>query len=57
MKKIPRMSKNQRGVTMIEYALLAALVAIAAIVGLTALGVELNDFFMYIKNTLNAART
>jgi pilus assembly protein Flp/PilA len=49
--------KNELGVTMIEYALIAALVAIAAMVGLTALGVELNDFFMYIKNTLNGART
>ena len=38
-------AKRQRGVTMIEYALLAALIAIAAIATLLLLGPEINNAF------------
>ncbi|RMF67519.1 MAG: Flp family type IVb pilin, partial [Alphaproteobacteria bacterium] len=37
--------KNERGATAIEYGLIAALVAIAAIGALTALGGSLNNIF------------
>jgi pilus assembly protein Flp/PilA len=41
--------KNQRGVTMIEYALLAALIAVAAIVAVTQLGVDIAALFTAIS--------
>ena len=43
---------DQKGVTMIEYALIAALVAVAAIAALTLVGDQLIIIFTYIKNAL-----
>ena len=40
--------KSERGVTAIEYGLIASLVALAIIVGLTLLGVNLGGLFSYI---------
>ncbi|MCK9915521.1 Flp family type IVb pilin [Microbacteriaceae bacterium K1510] len=40
--------KSERGVTAIEYGLIASLVALAIIVGITLLGVNLNALFTYI---------
>lgn len=40
--------KSERGVTAIEYGLIASLVALAIIVGATALGVNLNAIFNYM---------
>lgn len=40
--------KSERGVTAIEYGLIASLVALAIIVGATLLGVNLNALFSYI---------
>jgi pilus assembly protein Flp/PilA len=40
--------KSERGVTAIEYGLIASLVALAIIVGATALGVNLNALFTYM---------
>jgi len=37
--------KSQRGVTLIEYALIAALVAVASIVAMTALGTDIAAAF------------
>lgn len=37
--------RGQKGVTMIEYALIAALIAVAAIAALTALGGDLTAIF------------
>jgi pilus assembly protein Flp/PilA len=39
---------SERGVTAIEYGLIAALVAIAIIVGITLVGTNLNALFNYI---------
>jgi pilus assembly protein Flp/PilA len=47
--------RNQRGATMIEYALLAALIAVAAIAALTLLGTGLSDIFTSITSELNTA--
>ena len=47
-------SKFQKGVTMIEYALIAALVAIAAIVTLTQLGTSINSKFNDVSTTIGA---
>lgn len=40
--------KSESGVTAIEYGLIASLVALAIIVGLTLLGVNLGGLFSYI---------
>lgn len=40
--------ESDRGVTAIEYGLIASLVALAIIVGATALGLQLNALFNYI---------
>ncbi len=39
---------SESGVTAIEYGLIASLVALAIIVGVTALGVDLGALFSYI---------
>jgi pilus assembly protein Flp/PilA len=40
--------ESERGVTAVEYGLIASLVALAIIVGVTALGVNLGEMFTYI---------
>ena len=42
MQLIGRFIRDERGITAIEYALIATLVALALIVGATALGTQLN---------------
>jgi pilus assembly protein Flp/PilA len=44
--------KSQKGVTMIEYALIAALVAVVAITALTTLGVNLTAVFNNVAGHL-----
>lgn len=43
---------NQRGATMIEYALLVAFIAMVALVGVKALGVDINTLFTNISASL-----
>ena len=40
--------ESERGVTAIEYGLIASLIALAIIIGLTAVGVNLGAMFTYI---------
>jgi pilus assembly protein Flp/PilA len=47
-----RMSDEERGQTLIEYALIATLIAIAAILLLTAVGLDLNETFDSVENAL-----
>lgn len=47
-----RFIKNESGATAIEYGLIAALVAVAAIAGFTALGEGLRDQFLAIAGRL-----
>lgn len=58
MKLINKLFKNEEGATAIEYGLIAALVAVAAIVGMTSLGQSLgnqfNDVGSKISNSTNA---
>ena len=42
--------ESERGVTAIEYGLLASLIALAIIVGATLLGTNLNALFNYIAS-------
>ena len=50
-----KIAKDESGATAIEYGLIAALVAVAAIVGMTALGTSLNSIFSSVSTTLNNA--
>jgi pilus assembly protein Flp/PilA len=47
---------DESGATAIEYGLIAALVSVAAIVALTALGTELSNIFNTVKSTLEDAQ-
>jgi len=53
-KLFARFVKDESGATAIEYGLIAALIALAIIVGAGALGNAINDKFLKIGNTLNA---
>jgi pilus assembly protein Flp/PilA len=50
-----RFVKDESGVTAIEYGLIASLVAVAIIVGATALGGQLNSTFSSIATTMQNA--
>jgi pilus assembly protein Flp/PilA len=52
MKALMRLLKNEDGVTAIEYALIAALIALTIIVGATYAGTWLNNALTYIGDTL-----
>jgi pilus assembly protein Flp/PilA len=49
---VRRLMEETSGVTAIEYGLIAALIAIAAIVAMTSVGTSLSDTFSYIANQL-----
>ena len=53
---ISRLFRDESGVTSIEYGLIAALVAVAAIVALQNLGGALQDIFQYVADTLGTAQ-
>lgn len=46
--------ESESGVTAIEYGLIASLIALAIIVGATALGTNLNGLFNYIASKVSA---
>jgi pilus assembly protein Flp/PilA len=52
---IARFVKDESGATAIEYGLIAALIALAIMVGATQLGSALNAKFASIATTLNGA--
>ena len=52
-KILARFAKDESGATAIEYGLIAALIALAIIVGAGALGNALNTKFQGISDTLN----
>jgi pilus assembly protein Flp/PilA len=45
--------RDEQGATAIEYGLIAALIAIAAITAMTALGGELNETFVNVESAMN----
>ncbi|MBW2644014.1 MAG: Flp family type IVb pilin [Deltaproteobacteria bacterium] len=53
--KLIKFLKDEDGIETIEYALIAALIAIAAIAAATFLGDEVNDIYSSVGTTLNAA--
>jgi pilus assembly protein Flp/PilA len=54
---IRRFRRNNEGATAIEYALIAALIAVAAITAMTTLGTQLKTTFGGIEKTLKEVKT
>lgn len=54
---VRRFLRNEAGVTAIEYALIAALIAVVIIVGATAVGLNINALFTNIAATLAGTMT
>ncbi len=52
MSKFFKLIKNQKGATAIEYGLIAALIAVAAIGAMTSVGNKLNSTFNNVSNSL-----
>lgn len=52
MKVIKKIFKNEEGATAIEYGLIAALIAVAAITAMTSLGTNLQTTFNKVSNGL-----
>ena len=53
MAKFVKLLKNDEGATAIEYGLIAALIAVAAIGAMTSIGKSLNNTFNNVSNSLN----
>lgn len=53
MKTFRKMLKNEKGATAIEYGLIAALIAVAAIGAMSTLGTNLTTTFNKVANNLN----
>jgi len=53
MKTIRNFLKNNKGATAIEYGLIAALIAVAAIAAMQGLGTSLNKTFNNVSGQLN----
>lgn len=52
MKTIRNFLKNNKGATAIEYGLIAALIAVAAITAMSGLGTKLSSTFTNVSSTL-----
>lgn len=52
---IRKLMKNDKGATAIEYGLIAALIAVAAISAMGALGDSLSNTFTAVSSSLNSA--
>ncbi len=55
MKTIRNFLKNNKGATAIEYGLIAALIAVAAIAAMQGLGSSLNKTFNNVSGQLNTS--
>ncbi|WP_097091299.1 Flp family type IVb pilin [Novosphingobium sp. Chol11] len=52
MQFIRKMMKNEKGATAIEYGLIAALIAVAAITAMSTVGTKLTNTFNNVSNKL-----
>ncbi len=52
---LKKITVDEAGATAIEYGLIAALISVAAITALTALGGSLNTMFSTVSTALNSA--
>ncbi|MBP8234566.1 MAG: Flp family type IVb pilin [Rhizorhabdus sp.] len=55
MKFVSKLLKNSKGATAIEYGLIAALIAVAAITAMTSLGNQLQKTFTNVSNNMKAS--
>lgn len=55
MKFLKKMFKNEDGATAIEYGLIAALIAVAAITAMTSLGTNLSSTFNKVGNSMKTS--
>ncbi len=55
MKFFKKLAADKRGATAIEYGLIAALIAVAAIGAMSALGGHLSNTFSNVSNNLNVS--
>jgi pilus assembly protein Flp/PilA len=55
MKFVSKLLKNSKGATAIEYGLIAALIAVAAITAMTSLGNQLQKTFSNVSNNMKAS--
>ena len=55
MQFIRKMLKNEKGATAIEYGLIAALIAVAAIGAMSSIGTKLTNTFNKVSGNLEAA--
>ncbi|MFN3387701.1 MAG: Flp family type IVb pilin [Allosphingosinicella sp.] len=53
MKIFRKMLKNEKGATAIEYGLIAALIAVAAIAAMQGLGTSLNSTFTNVSEAMD----
>ena len=53
MAKFLRLIKDKKGATAIEYGLIAALIAVAAIGAMTSIGTKLSSTFQNVSSQLN----
>ena len=57
MKFFNKLLRDEQGATAIEYGLIAALIAVAAITAMQSLGNELEQTFSTVSNELSASNT
>ncbi|MEL6416430.1 MAG: Flp family type IVb pilin [Pseudomonadota bacterium] len=57
MNFINKLARDEQGATAIEYGLIAALIAVAAIVAMQNLGNSLNSTFSQVSTTLDSSGT
>ena len=55
MQKIRTFLKNSKGATAIEYGLIAALIAVAAITAISSVGTNLNKTFNNVQSNMKAS--
>jgi pilus assembly protein Flp/PilA len=55
MKFFTKLLRDEQGATAIEYGLIAALIAVAAMAAMQSLGSELNTTFTTVEGTLSTA--
>lgn len=53
MTKLFKLIRNERGATAIEYGLIAALIAVAAITAMTSIGSKLGSTFNNVSSNIN----
>ncbi len=55
MRRFHRLVRDDRGATAIEYSLIGALIAVAAIAAMQGLGDQVNSTFSNVTETMDAA--